>query len=218
MIDASTFLIFYDPVALAIVGGGTLIATAARGPIGDTVNAIRALPVLIRRGFAFGDARAELAGAERVGQAKGLLAVPPDLLRDPDVAAGFQAVTDGATADEVERLLDRLREARLARHDVVQDFWAAAAETAPAMGMVGTLIGLVRMFRSMDDPAAIGGAMAIALLATLYGALFANLIAVPISARLRRLSLAEARERHALVQPFRAFAERETPIKHSRAA
>jgi chemotaxis protein MotA len=60
--------------------------------------------------------------------------------------------------------------------------------------------------------------MAIALLATLYGALFANLIAAPVAARLRRLSRAEESERRGLVAPFRAFARRETPIKRSRAA
>jgi chemotaxis protein MotA len=218
MMDASALLTFFDPVALAIVGGGTLLATAARGPLADTVNAIRALPVLVRRPFDFGPARAELARAERVAHAKSLLAIDPQLLRDPDVAKGVESVAGGATADEVEQLLIRLRQDRHERHAVVQDFWAAAAEAAPAMGMVGTLVGLVRMFRSMDDPATIGGAMAIALLATLYGALFANLIAAPIAARLRRLARAEENERRALVKPFRAFAMRETPIKRSRAA
>lgn len=218
MTDASPLAVFYDPVALAIVGGGTLLATAVRGPFRDTVNAIRALPVLVRRPFDFGPARAELARAERVASAKSLLAVDSHMLKDPDVAGGVEAVADGATADEVEALLHRLREQRLQRHAVVQEFWAAAAEAAPAMGMVGTLVGLVRMFRAMDDPATIGGAMAIALLATLYGALFANLVASPIAARLRRLSRAEEQEREALVKPFRAFAIRETPIRRSRAA
>jgi chemotaxis protein MotA len=218
IIDTSTLLVFFDPVALAIVGGGTLLATAARGPLADTLNAIRALPVLVRRPFDFGPARAELAGAERVAHAKSLLAVDSQLLKDPDVARGVEAVADGATPDQVEDLLDRLREERLDRHAVVQDFWAAAAEAAPAMGMVGTLVGLVKMFRAMDDPATIGGAMAIALLATLYGALFANLVAAPIAARLRRLARAEENDRRALVRPFRAFAARETPIRRNRAA
>jgi chemotaxis protein MotA len=215
MIDAATFL---DPAAFAIVGGGTLVATAARGPVRDTVNAVRALRILFARPFDFGPARAELASAERVASAKSLLAVDSKLLRDADVAEGFHAVAAGATPDQVEALLDRLREERLARHAVVQDFWAAAAETAPAMGMVGTLFGLVRMFRSMDDPATIGGAMAIALLATLYGALFANLVAAPIAARLSRLSRAEEAERRALVRPFRAFAAREAPVRRKAAA
>jgi chemotaxis protein MotA len=218
MIDTATLSVFVDPAALAIVGGGTLLATAARGPLRDTVNAVRALAVLGRRPFDFAPARAELARAERVSQAKSLLAIDPQLLKDSDVAEGVRAVADGAGPDQVEQLLDRLRSERLDRHDLVQDFWTAAAEIAPAMGMVGTLIGLVRMFRSMDDPATIGGAMAIALLATLYGALFANLVAAPIAARLRRLSRAEDDERRVLVKPFRAFAARETPLKRSRAA
>jgi len=215
MIDIATFL---DPAALAIVAGGTLLATAARGPLADTANAFRALPVLVLRPFDFGPARAELASAERVASARSLLAVDSHLMNDPDVAEGFEAVAAGAGPDQVETLLDRLRQERLERHAVVQEFWIAAAETAPAMGMVGTLIGLVSMFRSMDDPAAIGGAMAIALLATLYGALFANLIAVPISARLHRLSREEERERRALVKPFRAFASREAPTRRREAA
>lgn len=215
MIDPA---IFYDPLALGIVGGGTLLATAARGPLRDTVDAVRALQVLWRRPFDFGPARAELAGAERIATAKSLMAVDSQLMRDPDVAGGVQAVLDGDGPDAVTVLLDRLREERLERHGHIQNWWAAAAETAPALGMVGTLIGLVQLFRVMDDPAAIGGAMAIALLATLYGALFANLVAAPIAARLRRLSRAEEQERRALVAPFRAFAARELPPHRRHAA
>jgi chemotaxis protein MotA len=208
MIDPATF---YDPLALGIVGGGTLLATAARGPLRDTATAFRALPVLWRKPFDFAPARAELAGAERIATAKSLFAIDSQLMRDPDVAEGVEAVLGGDGPDAVEAKLDQLREARLERHRVAQDWWAAAAEAAPALGMVGTLIGLVRMFRAMDDPATIGGAMAVALLATLYGALFANLVAAPIAARLRRLSRTEDLERRALVQPFRAFAARELP-------
>lgn len=215
MIDLS---VFFDPLALGIVGGGTLMATAARGPIRDTVNAFRALPVLVRAPFEVGPVRAELARAERVAGAKSLLAIETMPLADPDVRQGAECVLAGAGADQVEAELDRSREARVERHAIVQEYWAAAAEIAPAMGMVGTLIGLVSMFRSMDDPASIGGAMAVALLATLYGALFANLIAAPIAARLRRLSRAEELERRRLVAPFRAFAARMTPRKPGLAA
>lgn len=215
MIDPA---IFFDPLALGIVLGGTLIGTVSRGPLADTKRAFRALPVLWRKPFDFGPARAELAGAERIATTKSLLAIESHLLRDPDVAEGVQAVLDGDTPDEVESILDRLREERLERHAVVQEWWAAAAETAPALGMVGTLVGLVQMFRVMDDPAAIGGAMAVALLATLYGALFANLVAAPIASRLHRLSRAEELERRALVKPMRAFAARELPPQRRQAA
>lgn len=211
MITAATLAVFYDPTALAIVGGGTLVATALRGPLIDTFRAFRALGVLVRPAFDISYVRAELASSERIAKTKSVMALDPKAMRDKDVAAAVEAVACGAMPEEMTSLLGRLRAERLERHAVVQDFWTAAAETAPAMGMVGTLIGLVALFRSMDDPAAIGGAMAVALLATLYGALLANLIAAPIAARLRRLSRAEEIARRKLVKPMTAFAARETP-------
>ncbi|KAK0330627.1 hypothetical protein LTR94_032128, partial [Friedmanniomyces endolithicus] len=87
------------------------------------------------------------------------------------------------------------RQGRVERHVAIADIWAGAAEAAPAMGMVGTLIGLAAMFATMNDPQRIGSAMAIALLATLYGALLANLIAQPIATRLRTAARTEALER-----------------------
>ncbi|MDV3182666.1 MAG: MotA/TolQ/ExbB proton channel family protein, partial [Candidatus Phytoplasma australasiaticum] len=77
------------------------------------------------------------------------------------------------------------------RHAAVHAFWGAAADAAPAMGMIGTVIGLIRIFGAMDDPTAIGPGMALALATTLYGMVVANLVAGPIAARLERLSGAE---------------------------
>lgn len=208
MIDPSVFL---DATALGIVGGGTLLATALRGPFADTLAALHALRALGRRTFDAAPVRAELARIERIAGAKTLLATEDLPIRDRDVAQGVAAVIDGARPEQIDAMLDRLRDERRHRHAVVHGWWLAAAETAPAMGMVGTLFGLVGMFRSMDDPATIGAAMAIALLATLYGALFANLVAAPIAARLRRLSEIEDTGRRALDQPFRAFAARHSP-------
>lgn len=206
---------FADPAALAIVVGGTLGATALRGPLADTLAAFRALPRLFARPFDTDDARARVVKAERVTRGN-LVAVDAALLADPDLAEAIAAIGDGAGVDAVAALLDSQREARGERHGIVHDFWSAAAETAPAMGMIGTLFGLVRMFRAMDDPATIGGAMATALLATLYGALIANLVAAPIAARLRRQSHREMLARRRLVAPLCALVRRQTP--HTRAA
>ena len=74
------------------------------------------------------------------------------------------------------------------------------------MGMIGTLIGLIQLFLAMRDPAAIGSAMAVALLTTLYGAALANLVAAPIAARLKRQARAEANERQRIVAPLVALA------------
>ncbi|WP_204333987.1 MotA/TolQ/ExbB proton channel family protein, partial [Klebsiella pneumoniae] len=91
--------------------------------------------------------------------------------------------------------LEQRRCARFERQRGAWEVWSGAAELAPAMGMVGTLLGLVGMFAAMKDPQAIGGAMAVALLATLYGALLANLALLPVAARLKRRARHEAQER-----------------------
>ena len=210
--------ILVDPLALAIVAGGTVAATALRGPLADTGAALRAVLAAVRPPFDYDRARAELATAERLSQAKGVLAVDVHTIRDGDVAAGVEAVAAGADPDQVEHLLASRRAARRERHMIVHDWWAAAAETAPAMGMIGTLLGLVRMFQAMDDPAAIGQSMAVALLATLYGAILANLVAAPLAARLQRLSRAEEDARRALAKPFRAYAAREAPPTRRKSA
>ncbi len=67
-------------------------------------------------------------------------------------------------------------------------FFKSIGDAAPAMGMVGTLIGLVGMLANMDDPKAIGPAMAVALLTTLYGALIANAFALPVADKLQMTS------------------------------
>jgi len=139
------------------------------------------------------------------------MALDKSVIADPDIAAAVAAIVDGATYDDVTELLRLRHRARTERAVVVCEMWSAAADTAPAMGMVGTLIGLVGMFVKMQDPSAIGSAMAVALLATLYGALLANLVLAPIAARLRRHARDEAVERLRLDAPLIALAMREQP-------
>jgi len=111
-------------------------------------------------------------------------------------------------------LLQHRRLARAERHRGAIDMWTGAAEAAPALGMIGTLIGLVVMFTAMRDPATIGGAMAVALLATLYGALIANLVAMPIAVRLRRQARLELQERARIEEPLAALAAIEPVSTH----
>ena len=139
------------------------------------------------------------------------MALDRSVIADADVAAAIAAIVDGQAPDSVEELLRHRRRARIERHAAAADVWNGAAEIAPAMGMVGTLIGLVGMFVKMQDPDAIGASMAVALLATLYGALLANLVAMPVAIRLRRQGRDEAVERLRLVAPLIALAERERP-------
>ena len=92
------------------------------------------------------------------------------------------------------------------------DTFATAAEAAPAMGMIGTVIGLIGMFAAMDDPATIGPAMALALLTTLYGLIFSAAVAGPIAGRLERLSMAERRWQQTALARLEALARAEASV------
>jgi chemotaxis protein MotA len=202
---------FVDPTALAIVGGGTMLVTVLRASTGDLARALAALKTLARPRLDGDALLAQIATLSRTAQRQGVVALDRAIITDADVRAAVEYIIDGKDGGTVAAMLDHRRRARVERHLAAAEVWAGAAEAAPAMGMVGTLIGLAAMFARMTDPAAIGGAMAVALLATLYGALIANLIAMPVAVRLRAAARCEAFERARLVAPLAALAAREVP-------
>jgi chemotaxis protein MotA len=204
---------FLDPLALTIVGGGTVAAVVLRTPLRDLVRGVSALRTLPRRRFDAEPLLTQIAALTRIAKRHGVIALDRSKIADPDVAATVAAIVDGAGAEDVEAQLRHLQTARTERHRAAFELWSGAAEAAPAMGMIGTLVGLIRMFTAMRDPSAIGAAMAVALLTTLYGAALANLVAVPIAARLRRKARGEAQERARVVAPLVALAGIEPGVR-----
>lgn len=205
----STLAGFFDPVALLLVAGGSFAVAAVRGTGADLVAAMRAAGALFRRGGFDGvTARAQIAALDRISRRHGPAALGDQRVDDPALRRMVAAIAGNAGPEEVSAMLDADLATRARRHAASQDFWIAVAEAAPAMGMIGTLVGLVRMFAAIDDPSRIGAAMAVALLTTLYGALIANVIAAPIAARLARLSARETEAREALRRPLEAIAAR----------
>ena len=205
---------FLDPVALSIVGGGTVFAVLLRTPWRDLGRGIAALRVLGRRPLDADPLIEQIGALTRIARRHGLIALDRTVIADSDIAAAVAAAVDGAGEDTITALLQQRRIARFERHRAAADMWSGAAEIAPAMGMIGTLIGLVQMFGAMKDPATIGGAMAIALLTTLYGAMLANLLAMPIAARLKRRARHEVLERARIEASLAALAAIE-PVRHN---
>jgi chemotaxis protein MotA len=103
---------------------------------------------------------------------------------DAFLAKGVRFVADGYDADFIRDNLERDRDNFLTHLDEGQKIYRAYGDCAPAFGMIGTLLGMVQMFANMTDPSKLGPFMAVALLATLYGALVANLICLPIADKL----------------------------------
>lgn len=216
--EPSLIAAFADPLALAIVGGGTVLASLIRAPLADVGRGLAALRVAWRRPWEAGPLLTQVEALSRISARHGVMQLDRSVIADRDVAAAITAIVDGADADTVAARMEHACTLRFERHRAAADVWAAVADIAPAMGLVGTLVGLIRMFLAMSDPKAIGAAMAVALLTTLYGAIVANLVAMPVAARLRRLARAEYMERGRLIAPLAALARREAPRRHEAAA
>lgn len=122
-------------------------------------------------------------------------------------------VIDGMSASDVEHIMDKEIYAIHQRHEKSVAILRKAAEIAPAMGLIGTLIGLVQMLGNLDDPSKIGPAMAIALLTTLYGAFFSYVILQPIATKLERSSENEVTSLSIMSDAIISIANKEAPTK-----
>ena len=124
----------------------------------------------------------ELADSARKG---GLLSLEGKEISNSFLEKGIGLLIDGHDADVVKTVLMKDKNMAVARHKTGASVWMSLGDLGPAMGMIGTLIGLVAMLSNMDDPKAIGPAMAVALLTTLYGAMLANLFCLPVAFKLQ---------------------------------
>lgn len=176
---------FVNMPSLLVVLGGTVLVTMMKfslgkflGAAGIAVKAFLHKPTppeeLIQTAV-------ELAKTARQG---GLLALEDAEVPDDFMKGGLGLLIDGHPADIVRSMLTKDMNLTLQRHNDGQDIFKAIGDVGPAMGMIGTLIGLVQMLANMDDPKQIGPAMAVALLTTLYGAILANMFALPIADKL----------------------------------
>jgi chemotaxis protein MotA len=200
-----------DPLPLlAVVAGALAIATIQIG--GTSFGpAFSALTRLFRadpdadRDFA----RATLGAVDRIAQLHGISRTDRVKARPGFLAEAVHRLADGADIDRFALWAGQSITDRADRHGRVIAFWDAVADAAPAMGMAGTILGLVSMFAGMDDPATIGPAMALALLTTFHGMVIANMVAGPIARRLERLSAAEIAWQRALAEQLVAIGRRE---------
>ena len=120
----------------------------------------------------------ELADAARKG---GLLSLESAEVPNAFMNKGINLLVDGHDGEVVKQILSKEVKMSSERHQSGASIFKSLGDVAPAMGMIGTLVGLVAMLSNMDDPKSIGPAMAVALLTTLYGAIMANMVAIPIA-------------------------------------
>lgn len=187
---------FLDLPAFLIVVGGTLSITIACFSLGEVLNSqvVIAKTVLGRPKDPSEAAIRMLQLSERARK-EGVLGLEQHLSRANDdqfLGKAMDLVIDGTEADEIEEILRTDVNSMSARHVKGAGILRKAAEVSPAMGLIGTLIGLVQMLGRLDDPSTIGPAMAVALLTTFYGAVLANMVFSPLASKLERNSTEEA--------------------------
>lgn len=119
-----------------------------------------------------------------IARKEGMLALEEQEINNPFLNQGIQMLIDGNDRDVINTVMSKDLQQTVDRHKWGAKVFSATGDVAPAMGMIGTLIGLVQMLSAMDDPKSIGPAMAVALLTTLYGAMLANMVALPIADKL----------------------------------
>ena len=120
-------------------------------------------------------------------------------------------LVDGADEKKLTKVLEAEIDAMKTRHEAIQGVIKAWIDLAPAMGMIGTLIGLVLMLGNMADPKAIGPAMAVALLTTLYGAFIANIMFAPMLTKMEFYTAYEVTYREIVIQGLQGIARGESP-------
>ncbi|HEX7876968.1 MAG TPA: MotA/TolQ/ExbB proton channel family protein [Sphingobium sp.] len=208
----------FDPLTLAVMVGGVAIVALFQNGWSALGRAFVALAPLLR---ADPDkdrdvARAAMLKIDQVAQLRGLACTDRVKTADPFLAQAARKLANSEKTEQFEIWAAQALADRARRHGGARNVWLSIADAAPALGMAGTILGLVGMFAAMDDPAALGPSMAVALLTTLYGVVIANLIAAPIASRLADLSERELAWQQEAVDRMLAIARRENvPLRRA---
>lgn len=203
---------FVDVASLLIVLGGTLGVTFIKNPLGRVFSTF----AVVRNAFTRTASRpddliAELVELARTARRESLLALERRQIRDPFLARAVALAVDGYEPDAIRQMLETETAALVQRHRYGQELLEGMAASAPAFGMIGTLIGLVKMLSTLDEPARIGPAMALAILTTLYGSLIAYLVCLPLAEKLKNRSREEVAARMLVLEGILAIVEGDHP-------
>ena len=212
MVSSGGIGAFIDTPSMLIVFGGTAFAVMYRSTLPMFLGSFGTLVKVFMPGAKKYDELitrlTELAG---IARKDGMMALEGQEVPDKFFEKGLQMLVDGADESKLTDQLNRELKAMKVRHENMTGVFQAWVDLAPAMGMIGTLIGLVAMLGNMADPKAIGPAMAVALLTTLYGAMIANCIFMPIVTKLEGYSAHEALYREMVIMGLKFISRGESP-------
>lgn len=185
---------FINTPSFMIVIGGTMGATLLAYPLSEVMSVFKvAKNVLLQRSQSPDQLITLISNMSKTVKKEGFLSLEQMLgeIEDPFLAKGTTMFVDGAEKSYVEEVMTTDMVSAAERHRLGAEIFTTMGTFAPAVGMLGTIIGLVQMLMQMSDPSQIGAPMAVALLTTFYGTLMANLLFLPIASKLRTRSKQE---------------------------
>jgi chemotaxis protein MotA len=206
---------FYDPPSILITLGGSLFCVLIMAPnLKEFLKYLKSFTLILKvQPSNEEETIKQVITLSNVARKEGLLALEEaaNTIDDEFLKKGVLLIVDGTDPELVRSILETELSCIEDRHSSVVGFWNSLAAMGPAWGMIGTLIGLINMLQVMDDPKAIGPAMAVALITTFYGSVLANWICIPISTKLKSKNSSEVMIKELMVEGLLSIQAGENP-------
>jgi chemotaxis protein MotA len=206
--------LFLDLHSAMIVFGGTMGATMIHYPLKDVLGVFKVLKNVFFTQTWSGQALIKkMIDLSTRSRREGMLALEKELrgIDDGFMVKGLQLAIDGMEPRAIQEIMETEIDYLQERHRLGAEILNSMATFFPAMGLIGTLIGLIQMLKTMEDPSTIGPAMALALITTFYGAVGANLVCLPMAGKLRKRSQEETLIKEMVISGIIAIANGENP-------
>lgn len=209
-------LFIYQPSSAAITIGGSIFGTVICFPM----EKITKLATIFGKSFfengkitAYKELIEEMVEYATEARRNGVLALDArtEEINDNFIKNGIQLAVDGTAPEQIKEIMELELDSLMARHQNNQGIVLKWGELAPAFGMIGTLVGLVAMLANLGDPDAIGPAMAVALITTLYGSMLANMVCIPLAGKLQQRTLEEVVYRQIIISAILAIQNGDNP-------
>ena len=206
--------VFWSPPSIVLVIGGTLAATLLNYPLKDVLSVFNTVKnAFVHKESDTRELIERIVGFATVARREGILALEAHAgeAGDEFLEKSVQLAIDGTAPELIKDILTTEIAFMEDRHGVGQSILIAMGTYAPAFGMIGTLIGLVKMLSTLDDPSKIGEGMAVALLTTLYGALLANVLFLPAAGKLRVCTANELLAKEVIIEGILSIQSGDNP-------
>ena len=205
---------FIDIPSVFIVIGGTIAATLINYPLHDVMSVLKVVKnAFLHKVLSPSEAIQNLVHFAEIARREGILSLESESesIDDQFMKKGVQLAVDGTAPELIRSIMETELSYLEDRHKLGQGIFEAMGTFSPAFGMIGTLIGLINMLKTLDDPTQIGAGMAIALITTFYGAVLSNLLFLPIAGKLKTRSERESMLKEIIIEGIMSIQSGDNP-------